>query len=175
MTVSGKMVASSPFTDGLRFRDRYSQLPDDELARIALSGQLVPEAREALTAELQKRGISDLSGYKRDLEEPTRDYEIMANMQRRIAEGMAVALAWCLAIFVPFLAIAAHTAHAPVTDLLEVGGVCLLVVAFSCYLGIKARKEGSRIGYVLKLVVPLVLLGISTIVVACLSVLNVRL
>jgi hypothetical protein len=53
----------------LRFREYYGHLADDELARIALTDELVPEAQQALKEELQKRGLTDLSEYKRALEQ----------------------------------------------------------------------------------------------------------
>jgi hypothetical protein len=53
----------------LKFREYYCHLADDELARIALTDDLVPEARHALSEELQKRGLTDLSDYKKALDQ----------------------------------------------------------------------------------------------------------
>jgi hypothetical protein len=55
--------------DELRFANTYRGLADDELARIALSNNLLPEAQEALTSEMQRRGLTDLSEYKRALDD----------------------------------------------------------------------------------------------------------
>jgi hypothetical protein len=56
-------------SDKWQFREYYGRLADDELARIALLDHLVPEAQETLTDELQKRGLTDPSEYKRTLAE----------------------------------------------------------------------------------------------------------
>jgi hypothetical protein len=55
--------------DKSQFRDYYSRLADDEVARIALTNYLLPEAQEALADELQKRGLTDLTEYKTALAE----------------------------------------------------------------------------------------------------------
>jgi hypothetical protein len=47
-----------------QFRSHYQQLHDDELIDLATTRDLVPEAREALTAELAHRGIGDLKGHR---------------------------------------------------------------------------------------------------------------
>ena len=60
--------------DNLRFAEYYTRLADDELARIALENHLVSEAQDALTDELRKRGLTDLTSYRKTLEdslEPT--------------------------------------------------------------------------------------------------------
>jgi len=53
--------------DKWQFGEYYGRLADDELARIALSNHLVPDAQEAIAVELQKRGLTDLSEYKKGL------------------------------------------------------------------------------------------------------------
>lgn len=47
-----------------QFRSHYQQLHDDELMELATTRELVPEAREALIAELARRGIGDLKGHR---------------------------------------------------------------------------------------------------------------
>ena len=51
----------SAMSDTREFREYYGRLVDDELARIALTGNLRPEAQDALNVGLDKRGLSDLS------------------------------------------------------------------------------------------------------------------
>jgi len=53
----------------LRFRERYRTLPDDDLARLALYEDLMPAAREAITDELEARGLRDLSAFRSRFEE----------------------------------------------------------------------------------------------------------
>jgi hypothetical protein len=48
-------------------------LADDELARIALTDELVPEAQEKLEEGLQTRGLTDLWEYKRALDRAAAD------------------------------------------------------------------------------------------------------
>jgi hypothetical protein len=54
--------------EGLRFREYYSSLTDNDLARLSMGENLVPPAREAMTEELNARGL-DLSSYKSRFEE----------------------------------------------------------------------------------------------------------
>lgn len=74
-----------------RFAEVYSRLADDELARAALAGHLVPEAKEALDAELQKRGLNDLSEYKRTeaagKSSLARELEIQNRLRGRLGIG----------------------------------------------------------------------------------------
>jgi hypothetical protein len=76
------------------FRERYSRMADDELARIALESELVPEAQKTLKEELQKRGLSDLSKYEAALKQAAeerslgRQMELQVRMERQIAEWM---------------------------------------------------------------------------------------
>lgn len=53
----------------LRFRERYKSLPDDDLARLALYEDLTPAARDAITEELEARGLRDLSSFRKQFEE----------------------------------------------------------------------------------------------------------
>jgi len=54
--------------DREHFAQRYTQLSDDELAELALHGELLSEAQEVLAAELEKRGIKDLSIFRKRIE-----------------------------------------------------------------------------------------------------------
>ena len=51
--------------------DHYRLLPDDELARLTIRQEqdLLPEAKEALAAELRRRGMTDLSQYRQAMAE----------------------------------------------------------------------------------------------------------
>jgi hypothetical protein len=153
--------------DRLQFADFYSRLADDELARVALSNHLVPEAQEALTVELQKRGLTDLSEYKRALEEAAaasslgNDLGSKAGKNRASEAWLFAFAAWLLAALMPL-----QLGFAALPDLTArelIAGA--LVIGLSCYLGLKARRDGSRKGFVLKFVLPLILLGVSTLVV----------
>jgi hypothetical protein len=53
----------------LQFRERYRTMTDDDLARLALYEDLMPAAREAITEELQARGLRDLSSFQKQFEE----------------------------------------------------------------------------------------------------------
>ena len=127
----------------------------------------MPEAQEVLTDELQKRGLTDLREYKRALDEAAeasslgRELEIQAQMKLEFAEWMLVFMAWVLAIALPFIWIASPNR----SDALKISVIGTLFIAFSCYLGLRALRRGSYKGYVLKLMLPLILLGISTTVV----------
>ena len=154
-------------SDKSQFREYYSGLADDELARIALSNHLVPEAQELLTDELQKRGLTDLREYKRALEEAAeasslgRELEIQAQMKLAFAEWMLVLMAWVLAIALPFIWIASPNR----SEALKVSVIGTVFIVFSGHLGLRARRRGSYKGYVLKLMFPLILLATSTTVV----------
>lgn len=50
------------------FTQHYAQLHDEDLIQLALKRELLPEALEALNAELKNRGIRDLSAYRAVLE-----------------------------------------------------------------------------------------------------------
>lgn len=51
-----------------QFTEHYIHLHDEELIHIALTRELVPEAMEALRAELTKRGITDLGAHRTQLQ-----------------------------------------------------------------------------------------------------------
>ncbi|HEV2471408.1 MAG TPA: hypothetical protein VGS41_02005, partial [Chthonomonadales bacterium] len=82
-------------------------MADDELARVALSGHLVPEAQEALTVELEKRGLTDLSQYKRTLEDAARtsslgsDLQFRGGLKQASSDRIIVLAAWVLAVSIP--------------------------------------------------------------------------
>jgi len=153
--------------DKPQFAARYSRLADDELARIALSDELLPEAHEALSNELEKRGLTDLSEYKKALEEADaastvdRQPEYQMQMRQVLTEWILVFMAWAFAIAAPFIWLAAPNG----SDALKVSALGASFIAFSCYLGIKARRKGSSTGFWLKCALPLVFLGTSTLVV----------
>ena len=65
------------------FQQHYNDLQDEELVQIALTRELVPEAQQALTEELSKRGINDLSKYKALMAQETEAEEDMR--QKHIA------------------------------------------------------------------------------------------
>ena len=164
LTIIG--VAADMFQE-LQFREHYSRLADDELARIALENELVPEAQTALSEELLKRGLTDLSKYKAALAQAAeerslgRQMEIQARMQSQFAEWGFTLIGWLFAALGPFIWVAAPNA----ADVLKTVVALTAFIGFSCYLGIRARRRGSRAGYILKFVFPLILLAISTIMV----------
>ncbi len=53
-----------PMATVAQFQQHYADLRDEELIHIALTCNLVPEAKQALAEELSRRGISDLSSHK---------------------------------------------------------------------------------------------------------------
>ena len=150
-----------------RFAEVYSRLADDELARVALADHLVPEAKEALDAELQKRGLNDLSEYKHTEGAGTnslaRELEIQSRLRRPTGDRVFVFAAWILALSVPLIFLSATPPGFAIEIRVCLAGTALIAV--SCYRGLKARREGSRRGFVLKFVLPLILLGVSTTVV----------
>jgi hypothetical protein len=60
---------SEDSTERLRYRERYSSMADDDLARLALDDNLIPAAREAIAKELEARGLRDLSPFKKRFDE----------------------------------------------------------------------------------------------------------
>jgi hypothetical protein len=149
--------------DRQRFADLYGRLADDELARIALSNNLVPEAQEALTVELQKRGLNDLSEYKRLLEDAaTSSFPESPSIDKTRENWIFVFAAWVLAGYLPP---AVWLTPLDASMARRLWFVAALYILGSCYLGFKARREGSRKGFVLKFMLPLLILGVSTLVV----------
>lgn len=153
--------------DSSKFSEYYRGLADDELARIALENHLVPEAYKALTVELHQRGLTDLSEYNRPLAQSTAALHAWRepDTSTRAKEGWTMAVAaWVLAITLPFIAEIERQGTSD-TVLLAVGAIYLRL---SCYLGIKDRRQGSKRGFILKFVLPLVLLAASVVsVVLC--------
>lgn len=152
--------------DSLRFAEVYSRLADDELARVALSGHLVPEAQEALTVELEKRGLTDLSQYKRAPDQAAgisalaRGLQFQAGAKQKSSDRIFVLGAWVLAVSIPLVFLSDEPpSSAILIRLCVVGG---LFIAVSCYRGLRARSDGSRKGFVLKFLLPLILLGASS-------------
>lgn len=152
--------------DRPRFAEVYSRLADDELAHVALSGHLVPEAQEALTVELQKRGLVDLSQYKHTLEQAAgpssleSDLEFQGGLKQASSDRMFVFAAWVLAASVPLVFLLAERPNSAVLIRLYLVGA--LFIAVSCYRGVRALRDGSRKGFVLKFLLPLILAGSST-------------
>jgi hypothetical protein len=160
---------ATTMNDTLRFAEVYRRLADDELARVALSNHLVPEAQEAVKAELQRRGLNDLSEYKHTLEEAAgttslgAELAFQGGLKRPTGDGVFVFAAWVLALSVPLIFLSAPPPGFAVEIRVCLAGTALIAV--SCYRGLKARREGSHRGFVLKFVLPLILLGLSTTVV----------
>jgi hypothetical protein len=153
--------------DRLQFGEVYSRLANDDLARIALANHLVPEAQEALTVELQRRGLVDLSRYKGAQKETAagflvREPAVQAGLERASGDRIFVFAAWVLAVSVPLVFLFAAP---PTSAGLMLCPIAAVFIAISCYRGLKARRDGSRKGFVLKFVLPLILLCMSTTVV----------
>jgi hypothetical protein len=154
--------------DRLQFAEVYSRLADDELARIALSNHLVPEAQEALTVEIQKRGL-DLNEHKRALEKAAavpvleRELALQARLVQPSSDRIFIVAAWILAASVPLTFLLAAPPSPAI--LIKLYIVTAAFIAVSCFRGLKARRDGSRKGFMHKFVLPLMLLGISTAVV----------
>lgn len=155
--------------DRPQFAEVYSRLADDELARVALSGNLVPEAQEALTVELDKRGLADLSQYKHTLEEAAgasllgSDLRFQRGQKRASGDRIFVLAAWVLAVSIPLIFLLSEPPSAAILVRLCIVGS--LFIAVSCYRGLRALRDGSRKGFVLKFLLPLILLGASIVVV----------
>jgi hypothetical protein len=64
-----------------QFRERYVSMSDEELAALALTGELVEEARLQLDAELRSRGIKDLASFRRLAEED--DEQLLEHYKHR--------------------------------------------------------------------------------------------
>jgi hypothetical protein len=152
-----------------QFAELYRRLPDDELARIALANHLLPEAERALTGELQRRGLTDLSEYKKALEEsaaassPERQMELLTQMKQAYVEWLFAVVASALAVMLPVVWFLDQNVPAGIK--LKVSALGAVLVGLSCYFGIKARRRGSRVGLWFKCVIPIILLAISTFVV----------
>ncbi len=91
------------------FQDHYKQLPDDQLQLLALRDDLLPEAKDALTKELHVRGLTDLEGFRRTVQQnraiaKAADSLVQERVWRyelaNVAGAIALA-AWFCAVAVP--------------------------------------------------------------------------
>ena len=148
-----------------QFGELYRRFADDELARLALTYNLAPEAQEALTIELRKRGLTDLSEHKSNLTQAAasssleNQLAIQGRVKWQFAQALLTFMAWVMAPIIPF----AWVVTPEYSDSLKISLIGALFIAFSCYLGIRSRREGSRWGCRLEFLLPLILLGISTV------------
>jgi hypothetical protein len=160
--------------DRQQLQEYYRGLPDDDLARIALTAELTPEARDVIGTELQGRGLKDLSVFKRQMEEdavltnPARYNEVSWEMERKwkLSIGIAglVMGAWVSAATLPMDILSMDQSQSIGTKL-EIVGILGAVMALSIYLGFRARRQGRRLAFYLRAVVTLVLLCTSTVIV----------
>lgn len=110
--------------------------------------------------------LTDLSEYKKSPEgfpEALLARREPGASARARPEWAFVLGAWVIAAVLPIMFEVRGTRASDSVTFLVVGGV---YIAFSCYLGIKARRQGSKKGFVLKFIVPVVLVGLSTLFVA---------
>ena len=82
------------------------------------------------------------------------------NPRLAVAKVMLPVMAWLIAIFLPLTPII----RAPLPGDAQVYFVLALLLAASCYWGVRARRRGSRLTFRLMTVVPLTLLGLSTVI-----------
>jgi hypothetical protein len=87
--------------------------------------------------------------------------QLMVQLRWRFTQWVWVMCGWVFAALGPFILVANPRG----SDALKAWLIGVLLIGSSCYLGVKARREGSRTGFLLKLVVPLTLLGISSFIV----------
>ena|SRR3990167_1434703 len=66
------------------FSERYAQMTTEELAHIAIRGDLVEEAQKCLEEELKKRGIYNLDEFRIIFDE--QDSKMQRNVKSRILE-----------------------------------------------------------------------------------------
>ena len=95
-----------------QYADHYKHLHDEALIDIALRSELLPEAEAALRAELQSRGISDLSSHREvkefELEAQDRLREQHLTHRAKVLKWRtrflyvmsALSLAWGIALYV---------------------------------------------------------------------------
>lgn len=76
--------------DKAHFRAHYAALSDDELAGIALTSQLTEVAQECLDAELARRGIADLSPFRRERDKTIEGLEAKRDVRVQVATRTAV-------------------------------------------------------------------------------------
>lgn len=130
--------------DRLRFAEVYRRLADDELARVALSGHLVPEAQEALAVELEKRGLTNLSQYKHTPEQVAgtssleRHLQFQGGVKQVSSDRIFVLAAWVLAVSIPLVFLSDEPPSS--TILIRLCLVGAVFIAISCYRGLRARR-----------------------------------
>ena len=160
-----------------QFREHYRHLSDEELAHIALESELVPEAQQALAEELRARGLTDLSEYKNalDLAAISRSQE-PARIKLQMANFLVGCMAIVLATIAPLLLLILLMGPKQ-TGALEamIAAFVAAFVALSCYNGLKARRQGSKWAYRFMHVLPLTLLGLSTVAAVVMAVTKVYL
>jgi hypothetical protein len=158
--------------DKQQFREYYAGLPDDQFQMVALKADLLPEAREAVTEELQARGLTkaDLKAFRRELRrnrvlakqsegvarERRWDFEMQVHLVFLVLSG------WAGAVLIPMTVTDGRRDWDAVS-------VLAALLAGSCLLGVWAWKKGKRVLFVLSAVVPLGLLVLSTLVAIVLS------
>jgi hypothetical protein len=145
---------------------------DDDLARLALTAELTPEARQVMALELQLRGLKDLSAFRQriqedaDLTNPDRYAQVTSQIGQRMDRAMAgTALmlgAWILAVGLPVRLWNSDPSE-PLGPTLLFTGLGIAIVALSIYRGLRARQEQRWAIFYLNAVVPLVLLCASMI------------
>lgn len=148
-----------------RFRDYYRSLDDHDLARLALTEDLVPEARAAVNEELAVRGLSDLSQFKQRMREDAAwvrqsqaDAPLVQRRQQELLnECVLVPCAWVLASLGPFMALWPGRP----SDRWALAALAA-PLGLSIWLGLRARRAGRRLVYHLEVTVPLALLVISS-------------
>ena len=155
--------------DKREFREYYASLPEDQFQMVALRPDLLPEAREAVTEELEARGLTaaDLKAFRRQMRRDAalaKRSEYVARQRQSdfdlaLHTGVMVLIAWISAFGLP-LVLATGRAPRNTEVLLFPAGF----IAASCFLGIRARRKGESTKFVLMTLVPLVLLGITSIV-----------
>jgi hypothetical protein len=157
-----------------QLQEHYQRLSNDDLARIALTAELTPEAREIISQELHTRGLTDLSSFKRQMEEdavvtnPARYNQVSLDMElrlkRSIAVGGLVATAWVGAALLP-IAILGSDRPESIGTRLQVLGILGALLALSLFLGLRARRQGRRLAFYLRAVIPVALLCASMAIV----------
>ena len=82
----------------MEFREHYAGLNDDTLIELAITRDLVPEAKEALYSELRKRGVHDLAKYQKLHEQDMEALE--QDRQARIRRGSIPGLVWIWSLYI---------------------------------------------------------------------------
>ena len=159
-------------SDRKQLRQHYKRLSADDLARIALSADLTREAAAIIKEELQSRGLTDLSAFKRQMEEdalltnPARYNEVSWQMERRwnrfILVAGVVSMAWLFAATFPLLIHFVNSAESTSSKIQLISMLCA-TIGMSVYLGIRAQQQGRRLAFYLRAVMPIALLCTSTV------------